>query len=59
MGMLDFKKLQDRSSALTIRLKKETIEKLKVITKAKDVSQADAIETWVEMAYEELKSKKK
>lgn len=61
MSMLDFQKKTKRDAPLTVRLTKESVNKLKQIAEKHGVSQADVIEKLIESGYAEMmggKSKK-
>lgn len=59
MKKLEFTKKLKRDTPLTVRLPKDTVDKLREIAEKNEVSQADVIEQLIATAYRELGLKKK
>lgn len=54
MALLDFPPKELKNHALTVRLRKGTIDKLRSIAERHEVSQADVVERLITAAFEEM-----
>jgi predicted transcriptional regulator len=55
---LSFEKKVKRDTAVTLRLKAETVKKLREVAEKYGVSQADVMEKLIEMAHSDLPKRK-